>query len=191
MVQSDKIKQLHQIISALEQFRTRKNRLFSLDKLITYLNISERELEEVLELVFRFQSLFSSIFEDFILVKKWKNKKIYLILKSKSDVKNNSAMELKEIEIPKEQVEVLNDIVYYFQHVKIGRGFNVKSNGTELSRKVKQLSRSHPYFFEHRGNGLMYPSKLAVEAGNMIRSYNKGKKTLSKLKIEDYLIKIV
>lgn len=51
MAQSD---QLHQIISVLEQFQTRKNSLFNLDKLANYLNLSERGLEEVLELVFRF-----------------------------------------------------------------------------------------------------------------------------------------
>ena len=191
MAQNDKIKQLHKIISALEQFQTRKDKLFSLDKLANYLNLSERDLEEVLELVFRFQFLFSSIFEGLILVKKWKNEKTYLILKSKSEVKNIDLMEPKEIEISKDQAEILNDIVYYFQHVKIGKGFDVKSNGAELSKKVKQLNRSHPYFFGHRGNGLLYLSKLAVEAGNLIRSYNKSKKSVSKLEIEEFIIQIV
>jgi len=191
MTQSDKIKQLHQIISALEQFQTRKNSLFSLDKLANYLNLSERDLEEVLELVFRFQALFSSTFMDYILVKKWKKEKMYLILKSKSEVKNIDLMGLKEIEISKDQAEALNDIIYYFQHVKIGKGFDVRRNGAKLSKKVKQLNRSHPHFFGHRGNGLIYPSKLAVEAGNLIRSYNKSKKSVSKLQIEDFIIKIV
>lgn len=191
MPQNDKFTQLQKIVSALEQFHTRKNNLFSLDKLATYLNLSERELEEVLELLFRFQTLFSSTFEGFILVRKWKNEKAYLVLKSRSELKNIGVIEPKEIEIDKEQAELLNDLSYYFQHVKIGQGFNVKSNGTGLSQKVKQLSRSHPHFFEHRGNGLIYPSKLAVEAGNLIRSYNQSKKTVSKLEIENYLIQIV
>ena len=191
MAQSDKIKQLYKIISALEQFQTRKNSLFSLDKLANYLNLSERDMEEVLEVVFRFQALFSSMFEGYILVKKWKNEKTYLTLKLKDEIKNLDLKEPKEIEIDKEQAELLNDVVYYFQHVKIGKGFNVRSNGAELSKKVKQLNRSHPYFFEHRGNGLIYPSKLAVEAGNLIRVYKKSKKTLSKLEILDFLIQIV
>ena len=191
MIQSDKYRQLHQIISALEQFQTRKNSLFSLDNLATYLNLTERELEEVLELVFRFQGLFRSNFADYILVKKWKNEKTYLILKPKTEVINTNLNQLKEIEIDKEQTELLTDVVYYFQHVKIGKGFNIKSNGADFSKKVKQLNRSHPFFFEHRGNGLIYPSKLAVEAGNLIRSYNKSKKTLSKIEIEEYLIIIV
>ena len=191
MAQSDKIKQLHKIISALEQFQRRKKSLFSLDKLANYLNLSERDMEEVLEVVFRFQALFSSMFEGFVLVKKWRNEKTYLTLKSKSEVKNLDVAEPKEIEIDKEQAELLNDIVYYFQHVKIGKGFNVKSSGTELSKKIKQLNRSNPFFFEHRGNGLIYPSKLAVEAGKLIQSYNRSKKTLSKLEIDDYSIQIV
>lgn len=191
MAQSDKVRQLHQIILAIEQFETRKNSLFSLEKLANYLNLSERELEEVLELVFRFQNLFNLVFTNHILVKKWKNNKSYLILKEKSEVRNSGEEEPKEIDIDKEQVKLLNDVVYYFQHVKIGKGFNVKRNGTELSKKVKQFNRSHPYFFEHRGNGLIYPSKLAVEAGKLIQSYKKSKKTISKLKIEEYLINII
>ena len=191
MAQSDKVRQLHQIILAIEQFETRKNSLFSLEKLANYLNLSERELEEMLKLVFRFQNLFNLVFTNHVLVKKWKNNKSYLILKEKSEVRNSGNEEPKEIDIDKEQVKLLNDVVYYFQHVKIGKGFNVKRNGTELSKKVKQFNRSHPYFFEHRGNGLIYPSKLAVEAGKLIQSYKKSKKTISKLKIEEYLINII
>jgi len=191
MAQSDKVRQLHQIILAIEQFETRKNSLFSLEKLANYLNLSERELEEMLKLVFRFQNLFNLVFTNHVLVKKWKNNKSYLILKEKSEVRNSGNDEPKEIDIDKEQVKLLNDVVYYFQHVKIGKGFNVKRNRTELSKKVKQFNRSHPYFFEHRGNGLIYPSKLAVEAGKLIQSYKKSKKTITKLKIEEYLINII
>ncbi len=190
MAQSVKIKQLHQIISALEKFQTRKNSMFSLDKLATYLNLSNKELDEILELVFRFQMLFNSAFEDYILFKKWKNNKNYLVLKRKSEAKNPITNELKEIEIDREQARVLNDIVYYFLHVKIGKGFDIKQNSTELSKKVRELKRSHQYFFEYRGNGLIYPSKLAVETGKLISFYNKSKKLITKLEVEDYLIQI-
>jgi len=190
MAQSVKIKQLHQIISALEKFQTRKNGMFSLDKLATYLNLSDRELNEILELVFRFQMLFNSAFENYILFKKWKNNKNYLVLKLKSEVKNPITNEPKEIEINQEQVSALNDIVYYFLHVKIGKGFVIKQNNTELSKKVRELKRSHPYFFEYRGNGLIYPSKLAVETGKLISFYNKSKKLITQLEVEDYLIQI-
>jgi len=191
MAQSDKVRQLHQIISAIEQFETRKNSLFSLEKLINYLNLSEGELEEMLEIVFRFQNLFNSVFTNHVLVKKWKNDRSYLILKEKSEVRKSGEEEPREIDIDKEQVKLLNDVVYYFQHIKIGKGFDVKRNGTELSKKVKQFNRSYPFFFERRGNSLIYPSKLAVEAGKLIQSYKKSKKTLSKLEIEEYLINII
>jgi len=191
MAQGTKIKQLHQIVSALEKFQTRKNSLFNLDKLANFLNMSEQDLEEVLELVFRFQNLFNSVISDFFLCKKWKNDKYYLILKSKSEVLSQDLSNLKEVEINQTQVNLLSDVIYYFQHVKIGKGFNVNRNNTELSKKVKQLNRSHPFFFEHRGNGLIYPSKLAVEAGNLIQSYNRSKKTISKLQIEEFIIQIV
>ncbi len=190
MAQSVIIKQLHQIISALEKFQTRKNSMFSLDKLAAYLNLAERELDEILELVFRFQMLFNSAFEDYFLFKKWKNNKNYLVLKLKSEVKNPITNELKEIEIDQGQARVLNDIVYYFLHVKIGKGFDIKQNSTELSKKVRELKRFHPYFFEYRGNGLIYPSKLAIETGKVISFYNKSKKLITKLEVEEYLIQI-
>jgi hypothetical protein len=190
MAQSVKIKQLHQVISALEKFQTRKSSMFSLDKLATYLNLSDKELDEILELVFRFQMLFNSAFEDYFLFKKWKNNKNYLVLKLKSEKKKPITNDPKEIEIDREQVRVLNDIVYYFLHVKIGKGFDIKQNNTELSKKVRELKRSHPYFFEYRGNGLIYPSKLAVETGKLISFYNKSKKLITQLEVEDYLIQI-
>ena len=190
MAHSVKIKQLHQVISALEKFQARKNSMLSLDKLATYLNLSDRELNVILELVFRFQELFNSMYDEYILFKKWKNNKNYLVLKLKSEVKNPFANEPKEIEINQEQVSALNDIVYYFLHVKIGKGFDIKQNNTNLSKKVRKLKISHPHFFEYRGNGLIYPSKLAVETGKLISFYNKSKKLITKLEVEDYLIQI-
>jgi len=151
MAQSVKIKQLHQVISALKMFQFRKKSMFSLDKLAKHLQLSEEELKEILELVFRFQKLFTSVFEDYYLYKKWKNEKIYLVLKLKSEVKNHIYNEPNEIEITQDQVKVLNDMVYYFQHIKIGKGFDIKQITSELSRKVGELKRSHPYFFEFRG----------------------------------------
>ncbi|MBY8988587.1 MAG: hypothetical protein KGD61_09035, partial [Candidatus Lokiarchaeota archaeon] len=184
MAQSITIKQLHQIISALEKFQTRKNSMFSLDKLAENLHLCEEELNEILELVFRFQQLFNSVFEESFLYKKWKNNKTYLVLKPKSEVKTLISNEPKEIEISQEHIRVLNDIVYYFQHVKIGMGFEIKRNNTELSRKIKDLKNNHPYFFEFRGNGLIYPSKLAVETGKLISFYKKSKKLITKLEVE-------
>lgn len=191
MVQSVKIKQLHQVISALEKFQTRKKSMFNLDKLASYLQLSEGELTEILELVFRFQKLFNSVFENFFLFKKWKNNKTFLVLKLKSEVKNLSTNEPEEIEINKVEVRALNDLVYYFQHIKIGKGFEIKQNNTGLSRKIKNLKRIHPYFFEYRGNGLIYPSKLAIETGKLIAFHNRSKKLITEFEIEEYLIQIV
>ena len=193
MTQNAKIKQLNHVLLALEKFQVRKNSLFSLDKLAEYLKLSASELEEVLKLIFRFQQLFSSVFEGYVLCKKWKNDKTYLVLKSKSEVKDKegSVLETKEIEIARDQIKLLSDVVYFFQRVKIGKGFDLKRNGTELSKKVKELKKAHPYFFESKGNGLVYPSKLAVDAGNLILSYDRSKKSFSRLKIGDYAIILI
>ncbi len=190
MTQNAKIKQLNQVLLALEKFQVRENLLFSLDKLAEYLELSAGELEEVLRLISRFQKLFTSALEGFVLCKKWKNNKSYLILKPKAEVKDAGVLELKEIEIDPDQVKLLSDIAYYFQRVKIGKGFDLRRNGTDLSRKVKELKKAHPYFFESKGNGLVYPSQLAVEAGNLCRSYNRSKRSFSSLEIGDYTIKI-
>ena len=191
MAQDAKIKQLNQILSALEKFQVRKNSLFSLDKLAEYLKLSASELDAVLNVIFRFQKLFECVFEGYVLCKKWKNDKTYLILKLKSEVKDGSVLELKEIEIDRDQIKLLSDIVYFFQRVKIGKGFDLKRNGTELSRKVKELKKAHPYFFESKRNGLVYPSELAIDAGNLILSYDRSKKSVSKLQIGEYFVKIV
>ena len=194
MTQSVNIKRLNHVLLALEKFQVRKNSLFSLDKLAEYLKLSASELEEVLEVIFRFQRLFSMAFEGSVLCKKWKNGKSYLALKPKSEVKSEVkdgiALESKEIEIAREQIKLLSDVVYFFQRVKIGKGFDLKRHGTELSRKVKELKKVHPYFFESKGNGLVYPSKLAVEAGNLILSYDRSKRSFSRLKVGDYTVKI-
>jgi len=191
MTQNAKIKQLNQILSALEKFEVRKDSLFSLDKLADYLDLSTSELDAFLEIIFRFQKLFDCVFEGSFLCKKWKNDKNYLILKPKSEVKDGSVLELKEIEIDRDQIKLLSDIVYFFRRVKIGKGFDLKKNGTELSRKVKELKKAHPYFFESKGNDLVYPSKLAIEAGNLILSYDRSKKSVSKIQIGEYFVKIV
>ncbi len=191
MTQNAKIKQLNQILSALEKFEVRKDSLFSLDKLADYLDLSTSELDAFLEIIFRFQKLFDCVFEGSFLCKKWKNDKNYLILKPKSEVKDGSVLELKEIEIDRDQIKLLSDIVYFFRRVKIGKGFDLKKNGTELSRKVKKLKKAHPYFFESKGNDLVYPSKLAIEAGNLILSYDRSKKSVSKIQIGEYFVKIV
>ncbi len=191
MTQSAKIKQLNQVLLALEKFQARKNSLFNLDKLAEYLKLSRSELEDVLKLIFRFQRLFNSAFEGYVLCKKWKNDKTYLVLKAKSEVKDDSVLEAKEIELSRDQVKLLSDIIYFFRRVKIGKGFDLKRNGTELSKKVKELKKVHPYFFESKGNGLVYPSKLAVDAGNLILSYDRSKRSFSRLKIGDYAILLI
>jgi hypothetical protein len=191
MAQSAKIKQLNQVLLALEKFQARKNSLFNLDKLAEYLKLSRSELEDVLKLIFRFQKLFNSAFEGYVLCKKWKNDKTYLVLKSKSEVKDDNVLDAKEIELSRDQIKLLSDIIYFFRRVKIGKGFDLKRNGTELSRKVKELKKVHPYFFESKGNGLVYPSKLAVDAGNLILSYDRSKRSFSRLKIGDYAITLI
>jgi len=185
MSQSTKIRQLHQILDLLEEFKNRKNCVFNFSKLANLLKISHNDLEEVMHIIFRFQQIFKEHFNGQLLCRNWKNNQIYFSLIPESVNRQGSEIMAKEIHINTEQSQILSDIIYYFQHVKIGKGFNLKINGTELSKKVKELFNTHPYLFENKGNQLIYPSGLAIQLGSSIRTYNKINRTIKKLQIDD------
>ncbi|MFX0058446.1 MAG: hypothetical protein ACFE85_10950 [Candidatus Hodarchaeota archaeon] len=181
------LKKLGYIINALDQFPEKHNSLFNVSKLALMLQLSKEQIDQILKIIFKLQTQLTTIFKEYRIQKVWKNGIIYLTLIPKERFKNNSRF-LKEISFTTLHSNLLNDIIYYFEHVKIGKGFNVHKNGTELSQKVKELNNAHPYLFESRGNGLIYPSKLAIEIGRQFHSYNKSNREISQLQIEDYNI---
>jgi len=190
MSQSTKIRQLHQVLDLLEEFKNRKNCVFNFSKLADLLKISIRDLEEIMNIIFRFQQIFREHFDGQVLCRNWKNNQIYFSLLPESVKRQAPEIMNKEIDISIEHSQILSDIIYYFQHVKIGKGFNLKINETELSKKVKEIHISHPYFFENRGNQLIYPTSLAIHLGSSIRTYTKINRSIRKLQIDDYEITI-
>lgn len=190
MSQSQKIRQLNQILEALEEFKHRKNYILNFSKLASLMKISNSELEEIMNLILRFQYLFKEHFNGKVLSKKWKNNQFYFKLISELCDDENRYDLRKQIEINVEHSQLLNDIIYCFQHVNIGKGFDIKHNITELPKKVKKLYAIHPYFFENRGNGLIYPTNLAIELGKAIRTYNKINREVRDIRIEEYRVKI-
>ncbi|MFX1268896.1 MAG: hypothetical protein ACFFAK_13125, partial [Promethearchaeota archaeon] len=154
------------------------------------LGLLPKEGEELLNLIFQFQELFHFKLDGYILYKKRKNTNLYLALKKKSLIKDGDNLEVNEINLTKAESNLLSDIIFYFQHIKIGRGFDVLYNNSELIQKVKRLKGTHPYFFEHRGNGLIYPTKLAVDLGVQILSYQRGNKPIKELILNDNKILI-
>lgn len=190
MPSSWRFQKLHKILNILEQFTEHPNSNFNFSKLEEVLGLLPKEGEELLNLIFQFQDLFHSKLKGYILYKKRKNTNLYLTLKAKSQVKDGDKLDTNEINITKAESNLLSDIIYYFQHIKIGKGFDVSYNNSELIQKVKSLKGTHPYFFEHRGNGLIYPTKLAVDLGVQILSYQRGNKPIRELNVNDNKILI-
>lgn len=188
MTPSDKFQLLKHIIRALEKFQDHPDSHFNFSKLCRGLQLLPREGEELLDMVFRFQRLFQSDLRGYTLCKKQKNSTLYLKLQDQEA--NLDCIESNEITINTEQGNLLNDIIYYFQHISIGKGFNLNQNGSELIQKVKNLKKIHPYFFEHRGNGLIYPTKLAMDLGMQILAYSRGNKPIKKINLPNYSILI-
>lgn len=181
---------LFKMIEILEQFQDYPNANFNFSKLVRQFKLNSKEGEELLNLLFCFQELFQSKLNGYILCKKKTNTTFYLKLQEKSKIHGTNKLELHEIDLNTSQSNLLSDIIYYFQHVNIGKGFDAMHNGSELIKKVKKLHSIHPYFFEHRENRLIYPTKLALDLGAQILSYRRANKSFSELILDDYIIKI-
>jgi hypothetical protein len=190
MSQTLTIQHFRQLLDTLEEFIRRENCLFNLTKFFELLQLSKDQLEDVIEMLFRFQTFFTSTFDKFSLTRQWKNNQTYLKLIPQSNCAIKGSSLRKIIELTPESSQLLNDVIYYFEHVKIGKGFDIKTNGSDLTQKVKILKKIHPYFFESRGNGCIYPTKLASQIGNMISIYKKGNREIQDIEIDEYLITV-
>lgn len=189
MPSSEKIEILLHLIQVLAQFKDHADCHFNFSKLCHGLRLLPKEGEELLEIVFQFQNLFLSSLEGHCLRKNRKNTTLYLVLESYSK-ETNLNTESNEIYITSEHINVLSDTIYYFQHINIGKGFDLNHSGSELMPKVRILYNIHPYLFEHRENGLIYPSKLAIDLGTQILAYSRGNKPLARLELSNYRILI-
>jgi len=190
MSKSLSIQHLLTVLALLEDFQSYNNSLFNLTRLFEIFHLSNEDLEKALEIILRFQTFFSKLNNKFTIVRIWNNNQIYLKLVPKSEKSTNDSQYQKIIELSTQHSQLLNDIIYIFNYVNIGKGFNLKVNSSELIKKVKELKRNHPYFFEYRGNGNIYPTKLASQLGNMIRKYERGNRKIQDIKIDEYQIKV-
>ena len=191
MSQSLSLQNFQQILNLIENFQKRENHLLNLTKFFDLLKLSKENLNDIIEILIRFQTLFNSTLKDFRFIRYWKNNQIYLKLISKSDNILKSSLITTIIELTHEHTQLLNDIIYYFEHVKIGKGFDIRGNNSELTHKVSKLKKEHPYFFEIKGNGFLYPTKLASQLGNMIGVYKRGNRKIKNIEIDEYKIKVV
>lgn len=191
MSKSLTIHYLDKILDLLEDLQQRKPSLLNLTRLFKLLNFPKEELENLIEIIFRFQNFFSNPKEKFWLTKLWLNGQFYLKLIPISENIYDKPSNQKFIKLNHEHIQLLNDIIYYFNHIKIGKSFNSNTHNSALTQKVKKLKKLHPYFFENRGNGTFYPTKLASQLGKTVSLYNKSNRKIHNLEIEGYQIMVV
>ncbi|MFX0008876.1 MAG: hypothetical protein ACFE9R_01065 [Candidatus Hermodarchaeota archaeon] len=177
------ISQIQTWLNLLKQFIDKGHSSLNTDKVADVLHLTANGMVELLELTFEWQKIFHSILPGNSFIKVRKNNTWYLILSPR-------LLYHTEIQISNEEINILNDIIYYFQHIAKGKGFNTRYTTTELLKKLKNLYKIHPYFFERRGNGLIYPSSLALSVGSTLEKYNRTNKDINCISVEEYLIRI-
>lgn len=183
------IKTLEQIIDALGEFKNKYDKKFNFSKLISCLNLPESQISDIISLILNFQDKFNSVFKNYYLLEKRTNDKVYLVTKEKPKIQGKSErFNQIKIKMKKSQARLLSDIVYTFQRVNKGQGFDLSVKDSELLKNLACLNEEHPYLFKSNGNGtkLIYPSKLGLELGNLILSYNKVHKEVKKFKLDDF-----
>ena len=179
------VEKINQIINALGEFEGKFDKKFNLSKLAQYLNLNELEINNLIDIILNFQEKFESIFNSHRLIKKVINQQVYFTLEKRDGIKLYLDVKTpKEIHIKINQLNHLCDIVYIFQFIQKGKGFNLEPNNTELLNNLNKLKEKHPYFFLSQNNNVIYPSKLGMELGNLIRSYNKSNQVVIGKKIE-------
>ena len=181
---------INQTIESLGKFEDNYDKKFNFSELVRRLNIPNTEIDEFIYLLLNFQEKFEKVFLNYRLKKKIENGTIYLTVE-KREIDSIPIRPPEIITFSPSQVQLLNDIIYTFKHVKRGKGFDIVKNGTELSSNLKQLRSEHPYLFEIKSNGLIYPSLFGSKLGDLIISYNKGNKEITEITIDNHKVLVI
>ena len=166
-----------QIIDVLEGFEDNYGKKLNFTKLVSLLKIPHVYTDELASLFLKVQNVFENRFKDHQLKKRKENNFVYLFAEKRI---------LREIIFTSAQIKLFNDLIYTFRYVKRGKGFDVSKNGTKLLSNLTSLKSEHPYLFEKKDNGLIYPSSFGLKLGDLIISYNKGNKEIKELIIDEY-----
>ena len=184
------IQLLHQIINYLAEFEHHYGKKFNVSKLAKLLRLSNAEIEEIISLLLSFQEIFESVFKDYHLKKVRTGNQLYLIA-IKNEINTSEKIEIPGmVRFSTSHIKLFNDIIYVFKFVKRGKGFDLAQNGSELLANLKQLKTEHPYLFESKGNGIIYPSELGLKLGELIISYNKSNKEIKELTVDNCTFKV-
>ncbi len=164
------------IIDILEQFEDNYEKKLNFTKLVNIFNIPPNYTQELASFLVTAQNVFGKVFKNHHLKKRKEGSTIYLI--TEKQIPNKIIFTLT-------QIKLFNDLIYTFQRVKRGKGFDLSRNGTELLSNLKSLESEHPYLFEKKDNGLIYPSAFGMKLGDLIISYNTGNKEIKELTVDE------
>jgi len=177
----DLLQVLHQILDVLSKFAKNYDKKLNFSKFASYFKLNPSEIEKIISLLLNFQELYENTFKQYSLKKKINNNQVYLVTEK---IRKLNTIPRK-IRIPQSHINQFNDIIYYFKHIKRGKGFDINTNGTDLLKNVKKLCDYYPYCFQEQKNGLIYPSEFGLKLGEIILSYKKSNKKIEKIDIED------
>lgn len=136
-------------------------------------------------MLLNFQNLFESVFNKYVIKKtRLKNQIYFTVEKKDEEIIEINDIDPKTVYISSDHLKLFNDIIYVFKFVNRGKGFDISDGKTELLDNLKELKNTHPYLFE--GNGITYPTKLGIELGDLIISYNKSNRHIKNLTIGNY-----
>jgi hypothetical protein len=199
---------LSSLVAALKVFRRDPSKKLNLSKLRRYLNqlldaeITRQELEQMIAIVMKFETIIRSHFQEFSFVLKEEGRELKLSLEeiletpdrmerkereepSKEKMQPLEGMIPKTITITTSELQTLSDLFELFTIQKF-KGFNLKgldSTSSKAMKRVEVLSSKYPLFFTKRDN-LLYFSPICF---NLIRNFSKFQKlrrTVSQIKID-------
>jgi hypothetical protein len=174
---------LKKVLTALERLSSSAHSYLNLNKLAIALSLSPVEMGELVEFILQLQKFFSAIPPRMRLSKVRKNNAWYLTFNPQTE-----SLDCTELQLSIADCNALNDLIHYFKHVSKGKGFDIRFPSTNFLLKIKKLKKVHPYFFESRGNGLFYPTSLALSLGDVLERYNRTNRTVSTIFCENHKV---
>ncbi len=168
-----------QILDILKDFEDNYEKKLNFTKLINLFNIPEVYTDELASFLVKIHNIFGNVLKNYNLKKRRENNIVYLITEKQIP---------HEIIFTLTQIKLFNDLIYTFRRVKRGKGFDLSKNGTELLSNLRSLESEHPYLFDKKDNGLIYPSPFGMKLGDLIISYNNGNKEIKELTIDEYKV---
>ncbi|MHA1437370.1 MAG: hypothetical protein ACTSPD_07305 [Promethearchaeota archaeon] len=184
------INKINQIVDALGEFKYNYDKKFNFSKIAKYLMIPNSEINNIISLILNFQEKFENVFQNYRIKKKIVNNQIYLILepveKEKRHPKTKSKKIPKKIYFNQIQAKLISDLIYMFKHIKKGKGFDLSSsNNSNFFKNIKLLKKEHNFLFEVK-NGLIYPSEIAIQLGDLIIAYYKTNRNIETINLGEF-----